>query len=245
MPRPTPPAAPIQLTLDQARRLTGHGGWRPGAGRPRGRKKRDHAARERFAARFPQHVTLRIVEHVPSLRRERALRVVRHAIEAGGHRDEFRVVHFSVQGNHIHLLCEASGAVALSRGMQGLAVRLARRLNPMLGRTGKLFAERYHARTLRTPREVRNVISYVLLNARRHAAERGQTLSKFWLDPCSSAPWFDGWRERVRADEPWLRELMGRRCPTARARTWLASMGWRRWGLLGIDEVPGGRGRGS
>jgi len=167
------------------------------------------------------------------------VRVVRHAIEAGGHRNDFRVVHFSVQGNHIHLMCEAGGAAALSRGMQGLTVRLARRLNPVLGRKGRLFAERYHARTLRTPREVRNVISYVLLNARRHAAERGEKLSKFWLDPYSNAPWFDGWRQRVRADEPWLCELMTRPSPAALAQTWLASAGWRIWGLLNVDDVPG------
>ena len=118
-----------QLTLDEARRPTGHGGWRPGAGRPRTSKTPAHATRPKFAASAPNHVTLRIVDGIPSLRRERTARVVRAAIAAGGHRGDFRVVHFNVLGNHLHLLVEANGAEALARGMQGLNVRVARRLN--------------------------------------------------------------------------------------------------------------------
>jgi len=239
MRRTRQPRRAVQLSLDEARRPTGRGGWRPRAGRRPGRTTCSHGAREHFAARHPQHVTLRVVPGVASLRRERAVKVVRRAIEAGGRADAFRVVHFNVQGNHLHLLCEADGATALARGMQGLNVRLARGLNAVLGRKGTLFAERYHARTLRTPREVRTVLRYVLLNARRHASERGETLSRYWLDPYSTAPWFDGWRQRIRADEPWLQALVARPCPAARARTWLLTAGWRLWGLLDVDDVPG------
>jgi REP element-mobilizing transposase RayT len=83
------------------------------------------------------------------------MRVVRAAILAGGHRADFRVVEFSVQSNHVHLLVEAEGAASLTRGMNGLEVRLARRINRALGRSGAFFADRYHARSLRTPTEVR------------------------------------------------------------------------------------------
>ncbi len=100
--------------------------------------------------------------------------IVREIIGTAGHREDFRVVHFNVLGNHLHLM-----------------VRLARRINKHLGRTGALFRERYHARALRTPREVRNAIRYVLLNGRHHAAERGQLLAPTWIDPYSSALWFD------------------------------------------------------
>jgi REP element-mobilizing transposase RayT len=229
------------LTLDDARRPTGRGGWRPGAGRKPGRTKVGHVTRERFAARHPVHVTLRAVEGV-ALRNEPVLEVVRAAITAGGRRHDFRVVEFNVLGNHIHLIVEAAGQQALTRGMQGLKVRLARRINRLLGRRGTLFAERYHARVLRTPREVRNAIRYVLLNARHHAAERGQRLARHWLDPYSSAPWFDG-RYAPLGDEtwsaPWLRRLRRLPRPTAPATTWLLTTGWRRSGLLALDEVPG------
>lgn len=231
---------PVQLSLDQARRPTGHGGWRPGAGRPRGKGTISHGRRPTFPASAPLHVTLRIVGGVPSLRRERVVQAVRAAIAAGGHRDDFRVVHFNVLGNHLHLIVEAASPSSLARGMQGLNVRLARRINAVLGRTGSLLAERYHVRALRTPREVRTAIRYVLLNGRHHAAERGQVLARGWVDPYSSALWFDGWREAIRTEPPWVRALARIPRPTATPTTWLLSVGWRRGGgPIALDDVPG------
>jgi len=235
---------PVQLTLDSARRPTGRGGWRPGAGRPRGRTRVAHTTRERFAPRFPIHVTLRLREGLGSLRRHKALQIMRQAVSAsarrGGEADAFRIVHFNLLSNHVHLVVEAASAAALAHGVQGLSVRLARGWNRIAQRRGKVFAERYHARVLRTPRETRNVLSYVLLNGRRHAAEGGVRLASRWIDPYSSAAWFDGWRAPIRADEPWMKELFREPCPTVPARVWLLTTGWRRWGLLSFDEVPGG-----
>ena len=196
-----------------------------------------HRQRERFAARFPLHITLRVVDGVPSLRRHGALRIIQRAIEAGGHRAHFRVVHFVVIGNHLHLLVEATDVVALARGMQGLEVRLARRLNRFFERRGQFFAERYHARVLRTPRETRNALRYVLLNQREHEARRGEKLARDWIDPFSSAYWFDGWREEVQLREPRQRELLNVPCPTAPASVWLLTTGWRRWGPLAFDDL--------
>jgi REP element-mobilizing transposase RayT len=198
-----------------------------------------HERRERFTAREPNHVTLRMVEGLGSLRKGRFLRVVKRAISAGGRRQTFRVCHFNLLSNHLHLLVEADGNLALARGMQGLAVRLASGLNRVLKRKGKLFAERFHTRALRSPREVRNALRYVLLNARHHAAEARLRLSRDWVDPYSSAPWFAGWRRPIPADEPWIKDLLAETCPTAPAMTWLLSEGWRRWGPLAMDEVPG------
>ena len=228
----------IQLTLDRARRPMGRGGWRPGAGRPRGHRV-SHGRRGRFAARFPLHVTLRVVADLPSLRQYGALRIIQGAIEAGGRRENFRVIHYAVIGNHIHLIVEAAGAEALARGMQGLEVRLARRLNRFFQRRGALFSDRYHSRVLRSPREVRNALRYVLLNYRQHEARRGEQLARDWIDPFSSAYWFDGWRDPVRLRERRQRELLDVPCPTAPATVWLLTMGWRRWGPLAFD----GRGR--
>jgi hypothetical protein len=136
----------------------------------------------------------------------------------------FRVIQFSVQTDHVHALVEATDTYALSRGLQGLAIRLARAVNRALGRHGKVWADRYHARGLATPREVRNALVYVLHNFRKH--HTGGT----GLDPCSSAAWFDGFRDSS-APSP-----VGR--PVALPRTWLAAVGWRRRGLIGIAEVP-------
>jgi hypothetical protein len=114
---------------------------------------------------------------------------------------------------------------------QGIEVRLARRLNSALIRRGKLFAHRYHARYLETPREVRNCLRYVLLNRKHHAAE--QRFAKYWIDPHSSAPWFDGWAEPIRREH-----RADEQAPTASATTWLLRTGWRRQGPLAFDERP-------
>ncbi|MCE9577795.1 MAG: transposase [Deltaproteobacteria bacterium] len=227
--------APGQLALDRARRPTGHGGWRPGAGRPRGRTKVPHLTRPRFAARYPQHVTLRLVAGLGSLRRHHLVARI-HASIAAAHRDDFRVVHFAILANHIHLVVETSDAMSLARRMQGLAIRIARTTNRALVRRGRLFAERYHARALRTPREVRNALAYVLHNARGHAAERNQRLSTRWIDPCSSGPWFADWRASPSHPPPWLVALRRRPDPTRPARTWLLTTGWRRHGAIALDE---------
>ena len=156
---------------------------------------------------------------------------------ADGVRAGFRIVHFNVQSNHVHLICEADGATALARGMQGFAVRVARGVNRAEGRRGTLFSERYHARSLRTPREVRHALRYVLCNSRHHAAERGEKLARFWIDPCSSAAWFDGWRDPIRTDDPTRRQLVKQAPPTAPASVWLLTTGWRRHGPIAFDEL--------
>jgi REP element-mobilizing transposase RayT len=153
------------------------------------------------------------------------------------HREEFRVTHYSVQGNHVHLVAEASDRLHLSRGMQGLAISVAKRVNHALVRSGALFAERYHARALRTPREVRHALAYVLLNERRHLkAEQGLTLPPWYFDTCSSAHEFDGWRPVYGLSPPPPPE----REVTAPARTFLLQRLWRKHGLISPDEVPGG-----
>ena len=228
----------VQLTLDAARRPTGRGGWRPNAGRPRGERVQ-HVARATFRADKPQHVTLRLVAGVPSLRRGRLARIVRDAIR-GCHKPWFRVVHFAVLSNHVHVIAEAADAPHLARGVQGLAVRIARRVNHALERRGALFVDRYHARALSTPREVRNCLRYVLLNQRHHVAER--VLDRDWIDPCSSAAWFDGWTRALVVDAAWKHELLAIRSPVVAATSWLLTTGWRRHGLIAVDEpMPHGR----
>ena len=160
---------------------------------------------------------------IASLRGARVFRAVRAAVALASD-DDFRVLEFSVQSDHVHLVVEAERTSALRAGIQGLAIRIARAVNRALGRRGRMWADRYHARLLRTPREVRHALVYVLGNWRKHVRDaRG-------LDPCSSARWFTGWRRlaRSKVDVP----------PTAPPRTWLARVGWRRHGLIDVDEGP-------
>ena len=133
------------------------GGARKGAGRKRAtaRPNVSHLRRASLDANQPVLVTMRVRRDVPNLRTQRPMAGVRLAFAGGRRRFGFRLVHFSVQGNHLHLIVEAADKRALSRGMQGLAIRLARRVNGALGRSGSMFADRYHARALGlTSREV-------------------------------------------------------------------------------------------
>jgi hypothetical protein len=154
-------------------------------------------------------------------------------------------VHFNLLSNHLHLVVEAESAGALGKGMQRLAVRLAVRLawgwNRLCGRKGRVFSDRYHARVIRTPRQARNTLVYVLCNARHHAAEWGQRLDRDWVDPWSSGVWFDGWRWPPDGREPLVRELLAEGRVTPAPASWLLRVGWRRHGAIDLAEVPGGR----
>ena len=208
------------------------GGARTGAGRKRKSKRSwvPHAKRAELAPRFPVHVTMRLREDLPSLRRVAPYSVVREALAECSGAKGFRLVVYSVQRDHLHLIVEADGRESLGRSMQGLGVRIARRLNALWKRAGSVFADRYHDVILRTPRQVRNAIRYVLLNARKHGA------SSPGIDPYSSGPWFDGWLERIRKGAEECR-------PVALARTWLLAVGWRRHGPISCFDVPGSRSR--
>jgi REP element-mobilizing transposase RayT len=147
-------------------------------------------------------VTLKVRGDVPNLRSSRRFAVIRRCFAAARGLHGLRLVHFSVLDNHLHLVVEADSTGSLSRGMNGLCTRLARRLNAFLQRSGRLFVDHYHSRLLRSPSEVVRVIRYVLGNAARHYGERP-------IDPFSSAD----------ADSrPVLAEAIG----------WLLRVGWRR-----------------
>ena len=170
---------------------------------------------------------------VPSLRSVRLVREFERSLAKLRERRDFRLVHYSLQGDHAHLIVETKDPEALGRGMKALGARLARAVNRVFQRRGPVLADRYHLRVLRTPKEVRSTLAYVLLNARRHARKASRRLR---CDPASSGRWFDGWRRRpeVHRSQAGLRSP-----PVARARSWLLRVGWRRHGLIDPLEVPG------
>jgi REP element-mobilizing transposase RayT len=140
-----------------------------------------HDPRPWHEAAHPVHVTLRAGREAGHLRLAKVFPALRDALRAAS-MPRFRVVHFSVQSNHVHLIIEAETRQALIRGVQGLAMRLARTINRCRARRGPACADRYHARALTTPREVRNALLYVLNNFKKHDTRaRG-------IDLCSSGP---------------------------------------------------------
>jgi REP element-mobilizing transposase RayT len=166
---------------------------------------------------------------LPSLRKQTIVIALRRAL-AKTYREWFRVVQFSVQTDHVHLIVEASDKVALSRGLAGVSIRLARTINRIVHRKGNVFSDRYHARALGTPREVRHALVYVLLNSRKHL-DRSPG-----VDPASSGFWFRGWKQPALSEPPGF--APGETVPVQPARTWLARVGWRRHGSISVHERP-------
>lgn len=163
---------------------------------------------------------------IPSLRTTRLVREIERSFAKACERPDFRLAHYSIQRDHAHLIVEAHGPQALGRGMKSIGTRFARIVNRAFERRGTVLADRYHMRALRTPREVRAALRYVLLNARKHGR---RLVERF--DRASSGRWFDGWRGHPR--------LSRERRSVALPRSWLLSQGWRRHGLLDPADVPG------
>jgi len=205
-------------------KLPQHGGKRRGAGRkPNGKKPLvSHRARPRFDKATPVHVTMRVRGHVWNLRSRRCFGAIASCFEAALGRFGLRLIEFSVLGNHIHLVVEADSHEALSRGMQGLNVRIAKALNRVMGTRGSVLGDHFHAGLLVTPTQLVNAIAYVLGNAAHHyGSDAGN-------DPFSSATC-----DRTR--------LLGR------SESWLLRVGWRRakrqlvnWPLPSHPEAPRG-----
>jgi putative transposase len=193
--------------------LRTHGGRRKRSGRkPNGEKALvSHLARPRFDRITPAHVTMRIGKDVPSLRSSRRFAVVRKCFGAARGLHGFRLVEFSVLSNHLHLVVEADDSHSLSRGMQGLNIRLAKALNAELGRSGRVFADHYHSRLLRSPTEVATAIRYVMNNAEHHYGEPGAN-----------------WYSSAVAE---LRDVL------ALPLGWLLAVGWKRTPPRGTERI--------
>lgn len=221
-----------QLELSFAR---GRGGARPGAGRkclPAQQRRTPHRRRAAHRAAHPVHVTLRAATR--SLRSRFVSNTVIRALRASNSA-HFRVVHYSVQETHLHLIVEADSTTALSSGMRGLMVRLARRVNRVLFRRGRFWADRWHGRVLTRPRQVRNALVYVLQNRLKHCAPRHSDArgAALLLDPLSSAQWFCGFATPL----PSGFRSIGPPCAVP-AKTWLLTVGWLRYGRIRMGETP-------
>jgi putative transposase len=213
------------------------GGRRDNAGpKPLAPGKRNVAHRRRapLASRYPVHVTLRLDKSLPQLRTRRRVRTIERAFRQGCDRPGFRLAHYTIQRHHLHLIVEAKSALALSRGMQGLSIRLAKGLNALWGRSGRVFADRYHARILKTPLEVKRALAYVLNNTRRHADQRGRRVPDGYIDEGSSARFLLGFAGRDPPPPPGCND------PVARPGTWLLAVGWwKTHGPIDPNAVPG------
>src|SRR5262249_30911271 len=210
------PSEPEQLPLfvtpsDKRRGPGGKGGAgrkrRRGSKRPGPKAKgpragSPHRVRPVLQAKHPGHVGLRVVSAVRNLRRRATYKAVREATLTTARREDFRIVHLSIQRNHLHLLVEADHKGALALGMQGFQISAAKHLNAAISETrpgprrrGPVFPDRYHAEVITTPTQARHALNYVINNWRKHREDRTDVTQGWKIDWFSTAVMFPGWEE--------------------------------------------------
>ena len=223
------------------------GGKRKGAGRPPKtyRSSERHIPRERFDRLTPVHVTLRLVHGFGTLRKRDTYKALRKATMAVLGRSDFRIVHLSPETDHIHLIVEAETDGALSRGVQAFEISASQHLNRAISkrrgskRRGKVFADRYHSRLLKSPTQAHHTLAYVLNNWRRHDQDEDWGETRLWdVDYMSSAVSFTGWKELT--TQPLIYDIdpVHRLC-VSRPQSWLLHTGWQKAGSISMYETPG------
>lgn len=223
------------------------GGKRRGAGRkPKGlRAGSRHDRRPEIRPQHPLHIVLRVVPAAGSMRRRKMYQVMRDATVLAAVRERIRIVHISLQRTHVHLIVEADDRQSLARGMQGLQISAARRINTLLGdgagrrRRGRVFADRYHLEIITSPRQARHAIGYVMCNWRKHREDQHGLPATWLVDPFSSGISFPDWQELD--GKPWMWTLRTSYEPlmVRRPRSWLLREGWKRHGPISARQVPG------
>jgi REP element-mobilizing transposase RayT len=230
--RPAKRGAPVpaQRGLHQAPRC-GRGGFRENAGRKRSAKPcTPHRARASLSRHVPAHITIRAAKGLPSLREQVLARAIGHVIRSmRTARDDFRIVEFSIQSNHVHLIVEADDDKALSSAIRSFEARVSKVLNHHVLRRkrGRVWGDRYFRVDLTSPKQARHALAYVLQNGQHHGVVPAGV-----KDPISSARWSDRYVTRA--------ELPPETSPSSPARTHMLRVLWeKRWpGAISPAEVP-------
>ena len=209
----------IQAQLDLRHRSWGGARSKAGRKKLKNRHDPDHLVRPEVRDDIPVHVVLRTLPDVPRLRTGAMYRAIHRALAHSLRIGDFRIIHTSIQSNHLHLIVEAGMKGSLSDGMRRVAIVAARAINRAAGRKGKVFAFRYHSTRITTPKQMRNTLTYVLNNWRRATTRIGRALA---VDPYSTGVWFHHWRGVGRFEMPAGLEAV----PAANPMSWLLTTGW-------------------
>jgi REP element-mobilizing transposase RayT len=250
------------MTMVRARKrhvqqeLFRHGGKRKGAGRkPTGaRAGSPHKKRPSIRKGSAGHVVLSVAPAVGSLRKRFMYRALREATIAVAMRElayddvngTFRIVHISIQRTHVHLIVETDNKRALARGMQSFQISAARHINREYSvkqklvekRRGNVFVDRYHLEVIKSPRQARRSLSYVLNNWRKHREDREPHTRNWNVDPFSSGIHFLGWKEREDAEVLWRWRDTYDPLVVYQPKSWLLRQGWLKHGRISFHEVP-------
>ena len=190
-------------------------------------------ARPKFKGVTPVHVTVRVRNGLRSLRSRALVREIKKSFAKAFERGDFRLLHYSIQSDHVHLIVEASDQDALGSGMKSINCRIARAVQRVFGVTDRIMLGSYHAHLLKTPQQVRRALAYVLMNVRKHWSQKhGEPPNRVQIDEASSARWFEGFTRELPADRTGEREV-------GHPRSWLLTLGWKQRGLINPAIIPG------
>lgn len=139
-----------------------------GAGRPaihdRGIR---HIARDEIKKPIPLHLTIKIEKTKAGLKNKAMLKLLHHCIKKSRMKG-LRIVHYTLEFDHVHLLVEATNKETTSKGMQSFGIAFSKGINKLKCLKGRVFKTRYHFRKLNSPREIKNVLNYILGNSIKH-----------------------------------------------------------------------------
>ena len=244
------------LTKRGSPRRDRRGGKRRGAGRKPKEGKRagsPHKTRPELNKNHPVHVVMGVEKDFSNLRKRHTYQALREATIAVARRElndaeagYFRIIHISIQQRHIHMIVEAEHKMALSRGMQSFQISAAKHLNRAISlkretrRRGRVFPDRFHQEIIKTPRQARNTLAYVLNNWRKHREDEAPRTHAWNVDAFSTGSLFHGWRERE--DKPLMWGPREGYSPLVvyLPKSWLLTTGWRKHGggSIPFDYVP-------
>lgn len=128
-----------------------------------------HTSREEIFKPSPLHLTVKLKR--ADIQNKVVLRILKHAIYRS-RLQGLRVIHFSLEHNHVHLYAECESNFVLGKAMKAFGVTFVRRVNKLKKIKGQLYKYRYHLRVLKSARDAKNVINYILKNGIKH----GRTL---------------------------------------------------------------------
>ncbi len=211
--------------------MKGVGGWggkRKGSGRKNRTGTVNHMKRDQVGFKKPLHITLKLQDGLSNLRCDLMFENLKRCLKSAKSLG-LRVIHFSLESNHLHLFVECRDNKTLSRAMKGLGASLGKAIRKFSGGVGSVFKGRFHLHVLKTPTEVRNGMAYVLLNRAKHWK------SIAFVDPYSSGAYFTDWKKLLGSRVGPI--LSARRGITkalpdylTEAKSWLAREGWRKAG---------------
>ena len=205
------------------KKLSGWGGKRKGAGRKNRTNQVAHAPRAKVSRKNPMHITMRMRKGVVNLRSHGIFKEFKRALKEAK-RFGLNVNQFSLQGNHLHLIVEAQSNAFLASGMKSFGSRFAKAVLRASGQKGAAFAGRYHLHILKSPREAKNALKYVLLNQAKHLGVVEH------IDSFSSGYFFKEWHKLVKV-RSWITAQLSesRRRDFSHlspAKSWLLREGW-------------------